>query len=319
MRVWFWVVAIVLGLGAGYAGLPRLDLYGPVAKLTARSLNTPAVTRMGRLTWLGGVKLDSRERAFGGFSALAVKGDRFTLLSDGGNVVKFAMGPDWRLRDQHFAALPGGPQPGWEKGDRDSESLAIGPDGRAWVGFETKDQIWRYGPGFARAERSARPRAMRNWPINGGAEAMVRLADGRFLVLGEEARWPGRPGRAGIVFRGDPTGRPSDGFGFSYLPAAGHRVSDAALLPNGDVLVLERAWRLPLRFRFRLALLRVAQLKPGAKVRAATLARIGPPWPIDNYEGVAVTREGGRTIVWLVSDDDNTWWRSSYLIKTRLD
>lgn len=320
MRVWFWVVAIVLGLGAGWAGPSRLDLYGPGATVGALRIADPVRRQMGRLTWLGGVRLvGGGEPAFGGFSAMAVNGDRFTLLSDGGNLVRFRMGADWRPRDHQFGALPAGPGTGWEKRDRDSESFVSGPNGKLWVAFERANAIWRYGPAFATAERRVRPWAMRDWPSNGGPEAMVRLRDGRFLVLAERGRWPGRPGRAAILFRSDPTLRPADGFGFSYLPDPGYRVSDAALLPNGDVLVLEREWRLPIRFRFRLALLKVGQLKPGATIRAGTLARIAPPWPIDNYEGVAVTREAGKTIVWLVSDDDNTWWRSSYLIKTRLD
>lgn len=313
---------MVLALAPHWDGVPRLELYGKHATMRVTPLSPPAERRAGRLTWLAGYRLQGADRAFGGFSALAVRplgrGHRITLLGDGGNLAAFTLGPDGRPGDGRVRALDG-PGTGWKKRDRDSESLVLAPDGRAWIGYENSNAIWRYAPGFARAERSARPPAMRDWPANGGAEAMVRLRDGRFLVLSEEGRWPGRPGRAAVMFAGDPAERPRDGFAFSYVPAPGHRVSDAAVLPGGDILVLERAWRLPLRFRFRIALMKAAAPTPGAVVRAATVARLGPPWPIDNYEGIAVTRERGRTIVWLVSDDDNMGWRSSYLLKLRLD
>ena len=39
-----------------------------------------------------------------------------------------------------------------------------------------------------RIEGRVRPHAMRRWPGNGGAEAMLRFPDGRFLILAEGAR-----------------------------------------------------------------------------------------------------------------------------------
>ena len=93
----------------------------------------------------------------------------------------------------------------------------------------------------------------------------------------------------------------------------------ASMEARGDIVVLERRWLLPLRFRSRLALVRTAALKPGALVRGTELGRIVAPWPTENYEGVAATRERGATILWLVSDNDQMWHRPSYLLKLRLD
>ena len=58
----------------------------------------PGRVRVGALTYLGGLALTSRDPAFGGFSAMRVMGDRFTLLSDGGNIVDFRMAELFRLR-----------------------------------------------------------------------------------------------------------------------------------------------------------------------------------------------------------------------------
>lgn len=315
VRMLFVIVAVLLVV-PGYAGLPLLPLFGCDAALRIIALPEPAERVAGRLTWLAGARLESDDPVFGGFSALAVRGGRFTLLSDGGNFVQFAPG---RPAQARFGALPDGPRNGWEKRDRDSESLAVGPDGRLWVGFESANEIWRYAPDFTRAERGVRPRAMRRWHGNGGAEAMVRLPDGRFVVFSEGSLWRGGRGRIAIVFAADPVVASGRGFAFHYLPAPGFAVSDAALLPDGDLVVLERAWRLPLRFQSRLTRVSVAALRPGALVRGAELGRIAPPWPAENYEGVAATREGAATILWLVSDNDQMRWRSSYLLKLRLD
>lgn len=313
------VIAAMLVTAPTWDGPPRLPLFGPRAELRIVALPPPANPVSGRLRWLAGARLESNDPAFGGFSALAVAGRRFTVLNDGGNFVQFTLDRRFDAAVARFGALPDGPYGGWEKRDRDSESLAVGPDGRFWIGFERANAVWRYSPDLMHAEGSVRPRAMRRWPTNGGAEAMVRIADGRFVVFSEGSLWRGKPGRAALVLAGDPIANPDRGFRFSYVPAPGFAVADAATLPGGDILVLERRWRLPLRFESRLALLKVAALKPGARVSGAELGRIAPRWPTENYEGVAATREGAATILWLVSDNDQAWWRPSYLLKLRLD
>src|SRR3546814_4923161 len=91
-----------------WKGVPRLPLLGDRAVIHAERValreGHPEVTRIGQLEWLGGVSLTSPDPAFGGFSAMHVAGDRFTLLSDGGNVVRFRMGRDrksTRLNSSH--------------------------------------------------------------------------------------------------------------------------------------------------------------------------------------------------------------------------
>lgn len=314
------VLLVVFVSGGGYAGPPRLALFGRDARIAATPLALPAgiPRKSGRLTWLGGVRLASPDPAFGGFSAMSVAGDAFTLLSDGGNIATFRMGPDWRIRDAGFAELPAGPSTGWEKRDRDSEALTLDPaTGRAWVAFESANAIWRYAPGLARGEAAVRPPAMAGWAANGGPESFVRLASGRFVTIAETDHWPGQRGRAGIVFADDPVARPDTGLRFTYHPAPGFEPDDIAELPSGDLLVLERRWQLPLRFTARLAIVPRTALRRFAQVRGTELGRIG--WPDENYEALAITREAGATIVWLASDNDQSWWRGSYLLKFRLD
>lgn len=307
----------------------RIVSVGPVALAAERVALDPArpgLRRVGALRYLGGVELSADDPGFGGYSALAVQGGRFTLLGDKGNLLAFTMGVDWRPRAARLSELPAGPSTGWRNGDRDSESLAFDPrTGRWWVGFEVFDAIWRYGPGFARGERGRAPAAMRGWPSTGGAEAMARLADGRFVVLGERALLPHGPGgrrpagRVGLIFAGDPTTPGLKPARFAYRPATGFDPVDMAELPDGRVLVLERRFALPFRWSNRLAMVARGAIRPGAVVEGREVARLAAPLVHDNFEGLAVTVEGGATVLWLASDDNQLALQRTLLLKFRLD
>lgn len=263
----------------------------------------PARRQVGALTYLGGVALRSSDRAFGGFSSLAVAGDRFTLLSDGGNIVRFRMGADWRPRDVAVAELPAGPRTGRTKSERDAESMTADPrTGRIRVGFEVFNQIWRYAPGFARADRGVVPVAVRKWRSNGGIESMARLVDGRFVAIVESREPRGaKGGRTGLVWWGDPTVRASAAFLFTYHPAPDYDPADMTELPDRQLLVLERAFALPFAWSNRLVIVSRDVVRPGAVVEGWLVACLAAPLVHDNIEGIAAVREGDATILWLVS------------------
>lgn len=280
----------------------------------------PASVRAGALTYLGGARLTSSDRAFGGFSSMLVEGDRLTMLSDGGNIVRFRLDPQWRPHDVRFGDLPAGPGTGWGRPDRDSESLVRdSASGRIWVGFEGANAIWRFDPAFAREEAHRFPRAMSDWDGNGGAEAMVRLRDGSFLVLAETSAQPGIRGRAGVRFAGDPTVSRTPAFRFGFRPPDGYDPSDMAELPDGRLLVLVRKVSLWRWFESKLVVLDVAAIRPNASVAGEVVATLTAPVTRDNFEALAIAREGDATIVWLASDDNLTPGQQTLLMKFRLD
>ncbi|WP_239017877.1 esterase-like activity of phytase family protein [Sphingomonas aracearum] len=315
-------VPIVLLLVPGWSGEKRLDLPRLPARLWVRPVSLdaqdPARRRVSRLTWLGGWQLSGSDPAFGGYSAIATDGRRFTLLGDGGNWLRFSF-DGRRIGSAASGALPGGPGTGWDKRDRDSESLAIDPaSGAAWVGFEYHNMIGRFTPGLAKITALRRVPEMRRWPRNGGAESLVRLPDGRFLALAEAKKGARGKGRQGLVFAGDPT-RPGPSFAFTYLPPTGYEPSDATLLPDGRLIVLNRAFRLPYSFPVIVTEIPAGAVRPGAIVRPTEVARLEAPIISDNYEGVAATREGSDTILWIVSDDNQSRLQRTLLLKFRLD
>jgi hypothetical protein len=280
----------------------------------------PARVRVGALTYLGGVRLSSPDPAFGSFSSMQVSGDRFLLVSDAGNVVRFRMDSGFRLTEPSFGDLELGPGTGWLKQERDIESLASDPaTGRVWLGFERENAIWRYGASLAGPVRFARPPAMRDWSRNGGPEAMARLHDGRFVVISESTRPKSGKGRVALMFASDPVEAPDRGFRFAYVPPAGFDPSDMAELPDGRLLILNRRFSLPALFTAKLVLVDPQTIHSGATVEGREIAHFERPLLHDNFEALAVTREGGNTILWIASDDNQQFWERSLLLKFRLE
>ena len=286
----------------------------------------PARTRIGALTYLGGVRLTSPDPAFGGFSAMHVAGEEFVLLSDSGNIVRFRMGGDWRPRDIRFADLPG-PGSGWYKWERDVEAMTRDSGtGKWWVAFEIRNDIARYDAALGRREAyrysSSRRKSdpMQQWDTNGGPESFVRLRDGNFVAISESTHPDeDRSQRLALQFAGDPTNRRVGTFVFRYVPPAGFNPSDMAELPDGRLLVLNRRFRIGDWFSAKLTIVDRKAIARGAIVRGREIATFAHPLTRDNFEAIAVTQEGEATIVWLATDDNRAFFERSLLMKFRLE
>lgn len=319
----------VLLLVPSWSGQTRLALLGHHPQMEARPValypGEPGRKRLGGLVFERGYRLMSRDRAFGSFSALAVDGDRFTLLSDGGNIVRFNLDDQGRLHHIAFAELPDGPGTGWQKLDRDSESMTRDPaTGQIWVGFERANAIWRFTPDLAAAKGHAEPAAMADWAVNGGPEALLRLDDGRFIALSEEVpesrkhRSRGRGIRDGLLFAGDPVVAPGRGFRFGYRPPPGFSPTDLAELPGGRLLILNRRFNPLQGFAMAVTLIELGAIKPGRTVIGRAFAYFRAPALHDNFEGAAIVRDSGGLALWIVSDDNQSVFQQTLLLKFRL-
>lgn len=317
MRILFVILAVLL-LVPGWSGAERLPLYARPPAIRADRValypDDPARRDLGPFTYLGGVALSGDDPAFGGFSAMHVDGDRFSLLSDGGALVQFTMGADWRPRGVAVREI-GGPGTGWEKRDRDTESLAVRPDGSVLVGYERHNQLWRFTADLSRTLAHTAPRLMDDWSANSGAEAMAQLRDGSVVVLSESHGRKGRAGYSAIRFLGDPTDPGTPRYGFRYAPPASFVNTDAVQLPDGRLLVLTRRTRLKDFFTSGIELVDLRGVRPGQLLRGRTLAHLAPPTLHDNFEAMAITRERDRLILWLATDDNQSRLQRSLLLK----
>jgi hypothetical protein len=279
----------------------------------------PAHTRVGTLGYLGGWELSSKRNDFGGISALYVRRSQVLAVADTGSVFRFTIARNGRIGNAHFGVLPAGPGTGAQKSDRDSESLAVDPATRtAWIGFERHNAIWRYTPDFRRATGHAEPREMADWPWNGGPEALARLADGRFIVICEDAKkGPGDLHEA-LLLASDPTRTGVRPTRFLYRAPPGFSVTDAAQLPDGRLLILHRDYSIGKGVRAALALIDPHAIEMGAVIGGEVIAQFAAPLTLDNMEALSIEREGASTILWIASDDNFSPLQRTLLMKFEL-
>ena len=130
------------------------------------------------------------------------------------------------------------------------------------------------------------------------------LAQGLKREDGARAGWlVGENGIAALGYRTAP----------NFLP------TDAATLPNGDVLVLSRHYSLLGGARARLERVPAEAIKAGATLRGTLVARFQHPLTADNFEGVAVVQdEDGATLVYILSDDNFNFFQRTLLLLFRL-
>ena len=297
------------------------------AKAVALDPRDPARAVVGKLRYLGGVELRSRDKRFGGLSGLRVRSDGWVLaVSDVGNWVAFPLVErDGRLvgvgRARIAPLLDERGQPPAEKAAGDAEAVEWVGDA-AIVAFESDHRFQLYrgvDPGrrdglTAHAARTTRPAETRDWPGNGGMETYTSIGDDADLAISEE---PARPGGLHDAF-GQFDGNK---FRFDYRPPAFAFVpTDAADLGDGRVLVLHRRFAPADGASALLAILDPTRIgdADGKPLGAQEIARLTPPLSIDNMEGIAVRREGARTFVYLVSDNNFSKLQKTLLLKFEL-
>lgn len=300
------------------SAIPPPDLDGPVILTPLASLPMTS----GEITLVRGWRLASGNDNFGSYSALlAPDGQQLIAASDHGRIMRLAIDGD-RPRVLNIGVLDG--QTEQDKRLIDVESITSDPQtGRVWLGYEGANAIERRTAQLSTPKRVFPPQ-MRKWSANSGAEAMVRLADGRFIILAEGAMGWGKRMHDGLLFPSDPVvGAVAEEFRFN--PPKGYRPVDMVQIPDGRVLILVRRvhWEIMPRFTAKLVVADPTRIhsNPGAAEAAwsgTVIAEFRPPVPSDNYEGLAVVpRADGLLDLWMVSDDNNASFQSTYLLQMR--
>ena len=290
VRMRFLLILLALPLLATFApaGMIESPAYPSRPTIWAEPVplrtDTPAARRLGRLIFLGGWWLRGNHPDLGGISAMHVAEGTVTAINDNGVVLRFGVPTRAGPAPLHALELPGAP--GATKKQRDSEALVIRGD-RAWISFERANAIYRYRLPEWRQEASARPPAIAKWPLNSGGEAMVRLRDGRFLLFSEERRRPDGSTEA-VLFDGDPAEPGTEAAVLGYRAPDGYRITDAAELADGRLLVLNRRVSLMNGITARLTIATKPQLFAGAVLTGTEVAAFAPPVTTDNYEALSV-------------------------------
>ena len=283
--------------------------------------------KFGDLLFRSGLVLKSSYSRFGGISAIRLdaKGEGFIAISDKA---------DWftgriTYRGKEMTGLQGvetAPMLGADgrpltaRGWYDSEGLAI--DGTTvYVGIERANRLVRFdfrnGGMQSRAEEEAVPPAYRRLPNNEGPEALMFVPSGAklagaLIVLSERGL-----DAAGNIL-GFLIGGPSPGE-FAIKRTDGYDISDAALLPDGDIVLLERKFSLRHGVGIRVRRIAIDGVKPGATIDGPTLMEADLGYEIDNMEGIDAHRtESGETVLTLISDDNFSFLQRTLILQFTL-
>lgn len=288
-------------------------------------------TRFGSLDYRGGLVLTSPHRGFGGLSALRfldTKGERFVAISDQGTwftgAIRYSGGKPVGLDDVEAApVLNAEGRPITEKRYwYDTESLAR--DGSlVYVGLERVNQIMRFdfakGGTRAPGEVLPTPAAIRKLPSNKGLEALVFVPRdkgqplaGTLIAFSE--RGLDADGNLVAFLIGGPTPGP-----FSVRRTEKFDISDAVLLPSGELLILERKFSWFTGVDIRIRAIPLKSIAPGALVDGPALFRADLGHEIDNMEGIDFhVTPAGETVLTLVSDDNFSMLQRTLLLQFTL-
>lgn len=276
--------------------------------------------RVGKLFWRGGVEMKFSNPGFGGVSAMEVElgGRTAYLITDRGERAEVTLeyNSAGNLIGAKLAELRGITGAGGRGINSAIEAIADMPDGGSLVVFERKHRLMH----FPRSVKplTGTPRLL-NTPVglerarsNRGVEAATATQDRKILLIAEDM--PTTRGFT-LAWLGD---------GASWTPMTyalyqPYRPTGATLLPNGDILVIERRGTVTNPTGTRFAKISKRQIRPGAPIQTSEVARLEPPFVTENFEAVAVAQGlGGQTLVYVASDNEFSRSRPTVLLMFEL-
>jgi len=275
----------------------------------------------GTLTFRSGLQLRSTFEGFGGFSGLWRNGEDIVALADNTQwLTARLVRTNQRLSglaDAMVAPVLGRDgKPLRRTRSYDTEALTIAA-GVAYVGIERTQEVMRFEWGKegvrARAQPVPVPPEAKRLPRNQGLEAIgvappkSPLA-GALVVIAEQAGGLTTAPTRGFILSGPRKGA------FDVARSGGFDVTDLAFLPSGEMLLLERRASFIGGFGARIRRISAEAIHADASVDGPIIFEADSGHQIDNMEGLAVHRDGGDTIVSMISDDNfSSWQRTVFL------
>lgn len=330
------LTGVLATLVAGFA------LFMPLPVFAANSVDAPVSarvlqgfkvsgkeTRFGKLEFVGGLVLSSREPLFGAMSSIRFRPDgrNFVAVLDTGH---WLTGQIQRDTNGKLVSVTGvkitpmldaaGREP-HRKMEMDAEGLVL-RDGQVIVSYEQRHRIDVYpDPGFATSRPVKRiPHLIPSGELraNGGMEALGLSPansplQGALVVVAEKSI--DEDGNLlGAILEGPLKGA----FTVSRHPS--FDVTDSAFLPDGDLLLLERRFNLAEGVGVRIRRIPAATIKPGAVLDGPVIFEAGMESQIDNMEGMdVIAGPDGATHIILVSDDNHSFLQRNMMLEFRLN
>jgi hypothetical protein len=275
--------------------------------------SNPSLTRFGKLDFIAGLEWSANRADFGGFSGMLLDEDgtitaltdkahwaRAKLIFDATGALSDIEGLEvWRLYRTETDFLQR-PYTDAEAITRDGDDLLIS--------FEGAHRVGRFA-GLWGPEQPVEglPPALDDLGNNKGLEGLLKLPDGRLVMVAEEP----------IDTRNNIGWILEDGTAqaFTITRSNGFSPTDLALGPEGETLyLLERRYSFFGGPGMRIRRFALAELEPDALIEGEILIEAGAGEAVDNMEALATRRGPRRETELLVLSDDNFSFRQRTLL-----
>jgi len=307
--VLIFAVTIVAGISSymGRDWAARAMEKGPfvteiIAVPLSLSREDKSLASVGELAFVAGWALASESEDFGGWSAMVLGKDAKSLvaLNDKG---------DWLEAELTLEAdrpLAGGLLYPFEQGarwatksDYDAESLVRIGDGYL-VGMEQDHRILAVD-GVGGANRLSAHNDLVDLSVlssNGGLEAITVLPSGKLMLFAERGLDQKATLPVWIVGEKHADIR-------RFMPPKNYSPTDAATLPNGDILLLVRHYSQLDGVSVKILHLTAEEIGGGETLVGTELAHLADPLSVDNMEALDIeVLEDGRVRLYMMSDDN---------------
>lgn len=283
----------------------------------------------GPLMFLGGLELSSSNGRFGGYSGLLTlnNGSDIIAISDRGHWLRGELsqtsrGKPLKLLGAETATLLDSKGRKLKRTYRaDTEGLSIGGSAntpRIFVSHEGKGGIMTYPLNLKTGEERAKhlliPKEIRGLAKNKSLESVAVAPpnsplSGAIITIAERGKSLKHNRPAWII------GGPRPGK-FWIGKQGNYDVTDAAFLPNGDLLILERLFNLSEGLGMRIRQLDGSNLRPDHLHTGKTLLTADFSYQIDNMEALSVHMNAfGETVLSLMSDDNRSFLQRTLLLR----
>ena len=282
-----------------------------------------AETRFGKLEYVGGFSISASSREFGQLSAFRFlhPGGPFLAVADHGYWISGAVTRDESgvpvgvegvrmesMVDDHGLVIE-------DKAAKDAEGLEI-RDGIATVAFEREARVSEYridpagmGPPLRHLDIVIPRNELR---YNQGIETVTRTHEGARIVIAERSI-----DANGDIFAAILEG-PEKGV-FKVRRSDGYDITDGALMPDGDILVLERRFSVSHGVGMRLRRLAAETIRKGSLADGPVLMEANLAYQIDNMEALDVwRRDDGALMISMLSDDNQSFLQRTLYLEFRL-
>ncbi|MFN3170246.1 MAG: esterase-like activity of phytase family protein [Hyphomicrobiales bacterium] len=319
-RVFVLALALAMSLSPALANDPITITATPLP-IFDRSVPS---NQFGPLTYLGGLALTSRHRDFEALSGLTMQGDRVIMVTDEGDWVTATLqseidGTPTGITDARIGPLlntDGTPMQSKRLADAEAVTL-VGDE--LWVANERNQPIRAYDLRDGALTGQARLPLGSQAPLqssrNAGPEALVHITAGPLsgqTILFLEEQWRSAP--LENAARIGPDGELTL---FQIRRLDRYAITGAAMLPGGDLVIVERFFTWDDGIFMRLRWLPADEIASGA-VEGRMLLDADGGTVIDNMEGIAVSDHPDGPILTLISDDNGNFFQRTVLLRFQI-